>query len=355
MTDETILDITNNTVRGDVINARLVTDSADSAVSWAAIFAGALAATSLSLILLVLGSGLGLAVVSPWANDGVSATTFAVSTVIWMIIMQWVSSGMGGYLTGRLRTRWLDVDSDETFFRDTAHGFFVWALSTIVTAGLLTSAISSAISGGAKAVSTVAGGVAAGAVYSAAEEPIKENATGNPGGVNAYVVDSLFRSLSMNTAPPVPSAAPTAAPSPSTTESLDPASPEPAPVVPYTYMTRLDAKSPMSNPVSDARARAQAVTILVHGAGTGDYPEEDKAYLAELVSSETGISKDEATQRVNNTITEIEATKIEARVQADNARKVASSTSLFAFLSFLVGAFIACVSAALGGQHREKY
>lgn len=58
------------------------TRSLNSAVSWGAIAAGAAAAASLSLILLVLGVGLGLSSVSPWARDGVSATTFGVSTIL---------------------------------------------------------------------------------------------------------------------------------------------------------------------------------------------------------------------------------------------------------------------------------
>src|ERR1700722_13819606 len=80
--------------------------AANSAVSWGAIIAGAFVASAVSLVLFALGSGLGFASVSPWPGHGASATTFAVTTAIWLIIMQWISSGLGGYITGRLRTRW---------------------------------------------------------------------------------------------------------------------------------------------------------------------------------------------------------------------------------------------------------
>lgn len=95
-----------------------------SAVTWGPIFAGAFAAIGLSLVLLALGSGLGLMTVSPWSNSGASATTFTVMTGIWLIIMQWLSSALGGYMTGRLRTKYVRLHTDEVYFRDTAHGFW---------------------------------------------------------------------------------------------------------------------------------------------------------------------------------------------------------------------------------------
>src|SRR5690349_17076553 len=99
------------------------TESSSTAVSWGAVIAGAFAACTLSLILMLLGSGLGLTMVSPWSGTGPSVTTFAVSTAVWLVIVQWLSSGVGGYLAGRLRTKWVNVHTDEVYFRDTAHGF----------------------------------------------------------------------------------------------------------------------------------------------------------------------------------------------------------------------------------------
>lgn len=121
------------------------------AVSWGAVAAGAAAAASLSLILLILGVGLGLSSVSPWARDGVSAATFGVSTLLWLTLTQLLASAMGGYLAGRLRRRWTDVHTDDVYFRDTAHGFLAWAVSSLATAALLTSAIGSIVGGGMQA------------------------------------------------------------------------------------------------------------------------------------------------------------------------------------------------------------
>jgi hypothetical protein len=94
-----------------------------SGVSWAAVIAGAFVAAALSLILLALGTGLGLSSVSPWSNLGASASTIGRVAIIWLIIIQIVGSAMGGYLAGRLRTKWATIHTDEVYFRDTAHGF----------------------------------------------------------------------------------------------------------------------------------------------------------------------------------------------------------------------------------------
>jgi hypothetical protein len=107
-----------------------------SAISWPAILGGATAAASLSLILMVVGTGLGLASVSPWANTGISAKGFDIGTVAWIIVTPTIASTIGGYLCGRLRTRWLQTHTDEVRFRDAAHGFLAWAAATIMTVAI---------------------------------------------------------------------------------------------------------------------------------------------------------------------------------------------------------------------------
>ena len=109
--------------RVDVAKLSEETTSTASAVSWAAIVAGATGAAALSLILLILGTGLGLSSVSPWTGQGTSSTTFGLSTILWVSFTQLAAAGMGGYLAGRLRTRWQGTHTDEVYFRDTAHGF----------------------------------------------------------------------------------------------------------------------------------------------------------------------------------------------------------------------------------------
>jgi hypothetical protein len=114
-----------------------------SAVSWAAIFAGAIAAAALSLILLVLGTGLGLTVVTPWTAQVPSETAMSWQTIAWITFTAFAASALGGYIAGRLRVRWPSAQLDEVYFRDTAHGFLAWAVATLLTAGVLTGAIGS--------------------------------------------------------------------------------------------------------------------------------------------------------------------------------------------------------------------
>lgn len=283
-------------------------EASSSSVSWAAIIAGALAAAALSLILFVLGSGLGLTIVSPWSTEGASITTFAVSTAIWLVVMQWVSSGVGGYVAGRLRTRWTGVDTDEVFFRDTAHGFLAWALATVLVVWLLSSALASVVSGGASAVTSVASGAAMGASAAAAD-----NAT--EGGVPStdYFVDTLFR------------------PGPTATAGVSTATPD------------------------AADASAEASRILVASALSGEVSAPDKAQLARLVSDRTGMSEAEATARVDEVLAQIEAAEVKVKEAADAARHAGIMLTLMTFLSFLVGAFVASAAAALGGRQRDAY
>jgi len=140
-----------------------------SGVSWSAVIAGAFVAASLSLILLALGAGAGLSSVSPW-NAGSASSRLSFVAIIWLITTQIVASALGGYLAGRLRTKWVNIHTDEVYFRDTAHGFLVWAVGIVLTAAFLGSA-------GAAMVGSAPTG-----------------ATGAQSEPHAYFVDRLLRS-----------------------------------------------------------------------------------------------------------------------------------------------------------------
>jgi hypothetical protein len=109
-------------------------ESRASAVTWSAIAAGGVAAAGFSLFLIKLGAAIGLTAISPWEGSGVSAGTISVAAGISLCLISIMASALGGYLTGRLRTRWVGLHSDETYFRDTAHGFLAWAFATVLSA-----------------------------------------------------------------------------------------------------------------------------------------------------------------------------------------------------------------------------
>jgi hypothetical protein len=150
-------------------------ESNASAVSWAAVVAGGFVTAALSLILLALGTGLGFASVSVWSNISASASAIGAAAILWLIAMQMISSSMGGYLAGRLRTKWASVHTDEVYFRDTAHGFLAWAVAFVITTAFLATAAASM----------------AGTAVQSLSPTVESAREADPAG---YFVDTLFRS-----------------------------------------------------------------------------------------------------------------------------------------------------------------
>lgn len=148
-----------------------------SGVSWAAVIAGAFVAAALSLALLALGAGIGFSAVSPWANASASASRIGRTAIAWLVLMQLIASSVGGYLAGRLRTRWVHVHTHEVYFRDTAHGFLVWAVGLVISAAFLTSAATSMVGWSGRASISASGSA--------------ESSAGL--GPNGYFIDRLLR------------------------------------------------------------------------------------------------------------------------------------------------------------------
>lgn len=115
-------------------------DEHSSGVSWAAVIGGAFVAAAVSLIMLALGAGFGLSAISPWSSVGASA--IGAAAIVWLIVNEAISCALGGYLAGRLRTKWVSVHTDEVYFRDTANGFLVWAVAVVISVAFLASAAS---------------------------------------------------------------------------------------------------------------------------------------------------------------------------------------------------------------------
>ncbi len=273
-------------------------ESPVAAISWAAIIGGAFAIAAISLILLALGAGFGFASISPWSNSNPSATTFGAVAAIWLLVVQWLSAAFGGYLTGRLRTRWVSVHSDEVYFRDTAHGFLAWAVASVITAAVLASTASTLVGGAARLTATSAtpsaSGSAAATSGSSALDP------------TGYLVAELFR-----------------------TDHPD-VNRSPQPV------------------------RAEATPIIAHGLAVGDVPAADKTYLTQLVAARTGLSQPDAAKRVDAISAQVQAANLEAHDAANKARKAAAYLSFFTAFSMIVGAFIAAVTATVAGHRRDE-
>jgi hypothetical protein len=276
----------------------------NSTVSWGAVIAGGVAAAAISLFLLTLGVGLGLSSISPWSDQGVSATTFQVGAGVFIIAISMLANAVGGYLAGRLRHTWAGVHNDEIYFRDTAHGLLAWALATLI---------------GAIALGAAATHITAGAASGAAPAA----ATASQSQPTDVYVDTLFRTD--------PGAGGSAA--------------SPAP-------TELGANASAGNSQNApnrafiTRASVGRILTPVLRKG-GDVSAADRTYLAKMVAARTGLSQPEAEKRVNDTIAQ-------AKQATDDARKATAKMMLWLAASMLAGAVAAMLGATEGGVLRDS-
>jgi hypothetical protein len=263
--------------------------------------------------------------------------TFGVSTILWLTLTQLLASAMGGYLVGRLRTKWPEVHADEVYFRDTAHGFLAWAVASLFTAALLTSVVGSIVGGGVQAGASMASGIgstASAAVGGAAASA--GTASANDSGPMGYFVDSLFR---RNNAAAI-GTTPTAAPSATTT----------------TTTTGSAIGSDVMDRTSD-KDTAEVSRIFMNVSRADPLPAEDIRYVGQLVAQRTGLSQQDAEKRVADVYAKAQAkvrdAEATARDIADKTRKASAYSALWLFISLLIGAFVASLAAIYGGRQRD--
>jgi hypothetical protein len=265
-----------------------------STMSWGAVIAGAVVSAALTLLLLAFGMGVGFSVVSPWAGEGVSATTFQVGAGLYLVAVSMLAFTIGGYLAGRLRIKWAGVHNDEIYFRDTAHGLVVWALATVLSAAALGSATTNILGGAASGLTPAVTAVAS-------------NAT------DGYV-DALLR------ADPTPSG-PAATPAPG---------------------------APSGIAVDATQTRQELARLLAPALRKGgEIAAADRAYIAKVISARTGLSPAEAERRVNDVVTE-------AKKAVDETRKATAKLMLWIAGSMLAGALAAMLGALEGGLLRDS-
>jgi hypothetical protein len=254
-----------------------------SGVSWPAVIGGAFASAALGLILLTLGTGLGFSSVSPWSNMGASTSTITAAAIVWLILTQIMASAMGGYLAGRLRTKWTQVHTDEVYFRDTAHGFLVWAVGLVITASVLVSAASTFAGERSRTSGASPGGA------SSVEQ------ISNP---NSYFVDLLLRS------------------------------------------------NPAAADRNDVTERAMVQQTFDYALRQRAISPEDKTFLGQVVSAQTGMNQPEAENRVSDVFGR-------AQSAAEKARSAIARFSLWLFVALLCGAFCASYAGTIGGRQRD--
>jgi hypothetical protein len=272
-------------------------------IEWGPVIAGAVFASALSFVLLTFGMAIGLSATSPWSNSGLSTKLVAALAILWTMAQQIGAFMAGGYIAGRLRTRWRDAGQPETEFRDGLHGALVWSVGVVIGAALLLTT-----AGAAARTGTEVAGKAAAAAAGSTTDPVDT------------ALDALLRPQSVAQAPTqTPAAPPTQG----------------------AQTPRARAGQPGDD------TRAEISRILASSVARGGLTAENRTYVAQIVAQRTGISQQEAEKRVADAAN---ATK-EA---ADKARKAAVLTGFVTAAGLLISLAAAWWAALKGGQHRDQ-
>jgi hypothetical protein len=300
-----------------------------SGVSWSAIIAGAFTAIAVSIIIVSLGTGIGMVLVSPYSYSSPSASTMTVIGALWLVFAQAVGYATGGYVAGRLRRPPAPMHDNEVKFRDGAHGLVVWAIGVVVSSLVIASAV--------EKIGTAAGTAAAGATIVGAGAASQSPSM-------AYFTDALLRRNPQSAANG--GAANGAAP--------NGASPNGGAATGDTAGTPNAATSNGAAPNAGNAAgqRGQINRILITSMGANGMSNDDRTYLAQLVSAQTGLSQEDAQRRVDDVVNRA---KQDATQAADAARKAAAYVSFWTFMSLLFGAVCATLGGVLGGDLRDEF
>ena len=273
-------------------------------VEWGAVLAGAVLAAAISFVLLTFGAAIGLSATSPWPNSGVSTKLIATLALLWAMMQQIGAFMIGGYVAGRMRSRWREPTQHEVEFRDGLHGGLVWAVGIVIAAALVMATAGAAAKTGADLA-----GKAAGAVAVSAGDPMDA------------VLDSMLRPATVAQA--ASSSGPAAAATP------------PA------------AAAARARGVGGDESRSEMARLLASAVASGSLSEQNRNYLTQLVAQRSGLSQPEAERRVNEAFTA-------AREAADKARKAAILTGFVTAASLIVSFGAAWWAAMRGGQHRDN-
>jgi hypothetical protein len=265
-------------------------------VEWGAVFAGAVLAAALSFVLLTFGTAIGLSATSPWPNSGLSVKVIGSLAVFWAMAQQIGSVMAGGYVAGRMRSRWHE-GGHEAEFRDGLHGALVWAVAVLISALLVFATAGAVARTGADVAGKAAGTVA-----------------NSPNAMDT-VLDTMLTpaSTAQANAPSGSSASPQAA---------------------------------SGRAQSAEEARAEMSRILASSVASGSISPENRSRLAQLVSQRTGLSQQDAERRVDDAVNA-------TRTAADKARHAAILTGFVTAAALILSLGAGWWAAMRGGHHRD--
>jgi energy-converting hydrogenase Eha subunit A len=349
-------------------SATIVSDESPRRFSWSAAFAGAFVAAGVSFLLITLGSGVGLSLVSVRHATTGGAISFLSAGAIYFLAAQAFGFAVGGHVVGRLIGPAVETDKEEEF-RAGVHGLVSWAIAVVATATLV--ALSVLVAGSATGNGAVNGALASSA-------PATARGEGNANATTSYWVDKLFRPANNTQAalawrqyaqadtgtttdvPPNNGDATTPlAPS----DTTIPSSTDATGTTPDNSRVTLgnESTAPAAAPVGAIGAgtptlrsigadKAEAGRILTVGmANGGTLAGDDAAQLTRLVETDTGLTTDAARSRVDDVARRIHDDEVQA---AEIARKTAAFASLWTAFALLFGAAVA-IAAAISARWED--
>lgn len=291
-------------------------------VDWPAIFAGAVVAVAIAMLMAGFGTALGLSSITLDGTDQ-SSTFELVLTALWLVLTLIAAYLAGGYIAGRMRRRVEAATADEITTRDGINGLVVWGLGTILSAVLLSNVVSiaantaGAVASGAgqaagamvQAAGTAAGGIASGAA-NVAGAAMPDTAGNDP---TEYLSNQLLRPAQVDAA------------------ASDP-----------------------------AQLAQQTGSIVANIYRTGEVSDEDRAYMASAVAARTNLTRPEANARVDQVIADaqaarqqaadaIETAKAEAQQLADAAEAAATEAARVARNAGILTSFVLAAAALIAG------
>ncbi|MDP8995556.1 MAG: hypothetical protein M3O03_00930 [Pseudomonadota bacterium] len=265
-------------------------------IDWSAIIGGIALASATSIVMLAFGSAIGLSFSNVTATTKGYAIGAGIAAAIWFIWVQVSSFMVGSYLTGRMRKRKYNSTEHEVEVRDGSHGLLVWAGSVLIGSFLALSGVSSVVN-------------SIGSIAKTATETTATIAGGSPSASMQYYTDVLLRGPSTATA---------------------------------------------SSPKSDRVVVANEInTILARSALTAPTP-DDKTYLAQIISQQTGVTADIAKTRVDEAYASIDNAKANVAKAAESARRIGVIAAFLLAASMLISAAASFWAATLGGNHRDQ-
>lgn len=295
-------------------------------ISWGAIFAAVVVALAIQVLLGMLGTAIGASTLDPATVDGSpSASSFGIGAAIWWVVSSLIALYVAGWIAGHLSGNARKSDA-------VLHGLAAWAVATIVTLYLVTSAAGSVMSGATAALGKVAEVSAQGV---AAVAPSVKNAVQDAAGNAGFSFDDLknqARTLLAQSGKP----------------GLQPGA------------MGQSAKDALNNAQTPDAAGNQDIGSMLDklfANGKAATSQVDRDAVVNVVMQRTGKSRPEAEQQVAAWETSYQQSKAKfdeakqqaaakARQVADATAKAVSRAALLAFIASLLGAVAAMLGAS---------